>query len=109
MNFGNEKRSSVRHPYKGGITFCLFNHRNSMEAESVDVSAEGLKFRSNCALKPDTTICIRTIQVRDQHHPHGAGDCLRSLTLAKVKWCRGISGSDSTHYEVGARFYPPDY
>ena len=46
MNFGNEKRSSVRHPYKGGITFCLFNHRNSMEAESVDVCADGLKFRT---------------------------------------------------------------
>jgi hypothetical protein len=80
-----------------------------MEAESLDVCAEKLKFKSNCALKPNTTICIRSIHSRDKDHPKGLCDCLQSIALAKVKWYREISGSDSTYYEVGALFYPPDY
>ena len=53
--------------------------------------------------------CMRAIQAREKHHPRGAGDCLQWMALANVNWCREISGSDFTRFEVGARFYLPDY
>ena len=109
MNFGYEKRSSVRHLYRGSIKFSIFNQRDCLEAESVDVCTQGLKFRSNRALKPGTTICIRAARSKDSCSSDGAGDCLRLTALAKVKWCREIDGSKVSHYEVGARYYLPDY
>jgi hypothetical protein len=79
-----------------------------MQAESVDVSAKGLRFRSNWALKPGTTICIRTTRSKDGCRPEGAADCLQSTALANVKWCREIDGSKAPHCEVGARYCLPD-
>jgi len=104
-----EKRSSERRPHKGAITFSIFNHQKCLEAQSLDYSTNGLKFKSTCALRPGTTICIRVKPGQRGPRPDRLCESLPSMSLAEVKWCRALEGADASFYEVGVRYYPPDY
>ncbi|UCD82295.1 MAG: hypothetical protein JSW26_12985 [Desulfobacterales bacterium] len=109
MNFKTEKRSSGRLRHQGAITFSIFNQQNCIDAQSLDYSTYGLKFKSLCALRPGTTICIRVKPGQRGSRPDCFGQSMRSLALAEVKWCREIEGSNACRYEVGVHYYPPDY
>jgi hypothetical protein len=109
MSVKTEKRSSKRLPHRSAITFSIFNRQDCIDAQSLDYSTNGLKFKSTCALRSGTTICIR-IQPGQRCAPPGHfSGSLPSVGLAEVKWCRPIEGSDNTLYEVGVRYYPPKY
>jgi hypothetical protein len=110
MKLKTEKRSSERRPHQGAITFSIFNQQDCVDAQALDCSTNGLKFKSTSALNPGTTICIRVKPGQRASSP----DCLRdsimpSVGLAEVKWCRPMEGSDTTLYEVGVHYYPPKY
>jgi len=109
MNLKAEKRSSERHPHQGAITFSIFNRQKCVDAQSLDYSTNGLKFKCTCILQPGTTICIRTKSGQDGSSPDRFPKRLPSVGLAEVKWCRQLDGSESSLYEVGVRYYPPDY
>lgn len=109
MNLKTEKRSSERHPRQGAITFSIFNRQNYMDGQSLDYSSNGLKFKSNCALQPGTTICIRIKPGQGSAGPDCLCERLPSVGLAEVKWCRPLDGSENSLYEVGVRYHPPDY
>jgi hypothetical protein len=109
MGVKTEKRSSERRPHHGAITFSIFNQQNCIDAQSLDYSNNGLKFKSTCALNPGTTICIRVKPGQRAASPDGLRDSLPSMGLAEVKWCRPLYGNESSLYEVGVRYHPPDY
>lgn len=109
MNLKTEKKSSERHPRERAITFSIFNRQNFMDGHLLDYSTNGLKFKSTCALQPGTTICIRVKSGQGGSQPDRFPERLPSVCLAEVKWCRQLEGSDSSFYEVGVRYYPPDY
>ena len=104
-----EKRSSERRPHKGAISFSIFNQRKCLEAQSLDYSTNGLKFKSTCALRPGTTICIRVKPSQRGSRHDSLRNSLPLVGLAEVKWCRAIEGSETSIYEVGVHYYPPDY
>jgi hypothetical protein len=109
MKLKTEKRSSERLPCRSAITFSIFNRQNCIDAQSLDYSTNGLKFKSTCVLRPGTTICIR-IKPGQRCSPRDRfSGSLPSVGLAEVKWCRPMEGSDTTLYEVGVRYYPPKY
>ena len=109
MSLPTEKRTSVRYLHQGDITFSIFNQQDWVDGQSIDYCTEGLKFQSICALHPGTTIYIRVKPGECSSQPNGFCECLRSATLAEVKWCREIDGTDVSLYEVGVRYYPPHY
>ena len=104
-----EKRSSERQPHQGAITFSIFNRQKCIDAQSLDYSSNGLRFKSTCVLQPGTTICIRVKPGQGGSRPESFSKRLPSVGLAEVKWCRQLDGSDSSFYEVGVHYYPPDY
>ena len=109
MSVKSEKRSSERLPHRSAISFSIFNRRRCIDAQSLDCSTHGLKFKSTCALRPGTTICIR-IKPGQRCPPPGCYlEGVTSVGLAEVKWCRAVEGSGATLYEVGVRYYLPDY
>ncbi len=109
MKLKTEKRSSERLPYRSAITFSIFNRQDCLEAQSLDFSGNGLKFKSTSILRPGTTICIRVKPGQRGSRPDRFSESLPSVGLAEVKWCRPIEGTDTTFYEVGVRYYPPKY
>jgi hypothetical protein len=109
MDSMEEKRSSERHPHNASLVFSVFNHRNCVDARSIDYCADGLKFKSSCALHPGTTICIRIKRGYRDFHPGSFLESVGSVSLAEVKWCRELDDADALHYEVGVRYYPPYY
>jgi hypothetical protein len=109
MNLRTEKRSSERRPHKGAITFSIFNRQNCVDAQALDYGTNGLKFKSNCALQPGTTICFRVKPEKRGSRQKCACEGLPSVALAEVKWCRIMNGSDASFYEVGVHYYPPHY
>jgi hypothetical protein len=104
-----EKRTSERHHHQGTITFSIFNRQKCIDAQSLDYSKNGLRFKSTCALQPGTTICIRVKSGQGGSRPDRLAKSMPSVGLAEVKWCRQLDGSESPFYEAGVRYYPPDY
>ena len=104
-----EKRTVERHPHQGTITFSIFNRKKCIDAQSLDYSTNGLKFKSPCVLQPGTTICIRLKSEQGGLQSDRFAKSMPSLGLAEVKWCRQLDGSENSFYEVGVRYYPPDY
>jgi hypothetical protein len=74
MNLKTEKRSAERYPHEGAITFSIFNQQNCIDAQSLDYSKNGLKFRSTCSLRPGSTICIRVKSGRRRADPDRLND-----------------------------------
>ena len=108
MDLKNERRSSERRPHHGAITFSIFNQQNCIDAQSLDCSTNGLKFKSTCALQAGTTICIR-VKPGPRGRRGTLHDSLPSLGLAEVKWCRAIDEPNASVYEVGVHYHPPAY
>ena len=94
---------------QSAITYSIFNHQKFLDAQSIDYSPDGLKFKATCALKPGTTICIRIKPGQRGLLPDRLSKSLPSVFLAEVKWCRQLEGADSSLYEVGVSYYPPRY
>ena len=104
-----DKRTWERRSYAAPITFSYFNKVHCYEAQTVNYCAGGLRFKSEVFLHPGATIYIRV----KNNHSNGACRCdcrgLRSVTLAEVKWCKEFIDETEPFYEVGARYYEPDY
>ena len=104
-----EKRAFERHGYDAEIAFSYFNKKHSYNAEILNFGLGGMCFKSNLALQPGATICIRFIK----NHPDGSssGYCegLRSVALAEIKWCNELPGSEASYYGVGAKYFGPVY
>lgn len=109
MSVKTERRSSERLPNRSAISFSIFNRRNSIDAQSLNCSTNGLKFKSTWALRPGTTICIRIKPDQCCSPSNWSLEGLPSVGLAEVKWCRPVEGSRTTIFEVGVRYYPPKY
>jgi hypothetical protein len=109
MNAYIDKRACKRCRYTAIIEFSYFNKKHCYEAQTLNHCDEGMCFKSEVAIQPGATICIRV----KNFHPNGAciGDCrgLRSLILAEAKWCKEILNETEHFYEIGAKYYQPEY
>jgi hypothetical protein len=105
----SNKRVCERRRHTAIIEFSYFNKRHCFEGQTLNHCDDGICFKSEVALKPGATVSVR---IRN-FHPHGArnGDCrgLRSIALAKIKWCKEILDETEPIYEIGARYFQPPY
>jgi hypothetical protein len=104
-----EKRACGRHGYAADIAVSYFNKKHAHIAEIQNLGAGGMCFKSNLALQPGATICIRFLK----KHPDGSGNSfcegLHLVTLADVKWCHKATGSKALPYGVGVKYFEPVY
>jgi hypothetical protein len=109
MNAYTDKRACERLRHTATIEFSYFNKQHCYEAQTLNHCGEGMCFKTEVSLQPGATVCIRL----KNFSPHGAcnGDCrgLRSLTLAEAKWCKEIINETETFYEIGVKYYHPEY
>ena len=104
-----EKRSSERCSYTASIRLARFNAENWLEAQTLNHSMDGMCVQSRVQFKPETAILIRV------NHCVSNGSCscdfegLPTTTLGKIKWCREASDASSSFYEIGVKYYLPDY
>jgi hypothetical protein len=104
-----DKRACERRSYAAPAAFSYFNKEQFYEAQTINHCAGGLRFKSEVFLQPGATVFIKVKKL----HPNDSGSdgCqgLRSVTLAEVKWCKAFTDETEPFYEVGARYYEPDY
>lgn len=109
MKVHAEKRAYKRYPYITPIEFSYFNKRQAFENYTLNICLEGMNFKSDIYLKPGSSILIRT----KEFNPNGActDDCKgkRTITLAEVKWCKEVVDANDSFYEVGVKYYEPEY
>ncbi len=109
MKAYKDKRTFDRRRYTATIEFSYFNRDHYYEAQTLNHSDEGMCFKSEISLRPGATVLIRVKNL----HPNGAcnGDCwgLRSITLAEAKWCKEILTDTGSFYEIGVKYFQPEY
>ena len=109
MKSYTDKRACERHNHNAAIAFSYFNKDRFYEAQTLNHCAGGMRFKSEVFLQPGATLYIRVKKI----HPNGIckGDCreLRSVTLAEVKWCKECLNETEPIYEIGAKYYEPEY
>jgi hypothetical protein len=109
MKTYEEKRACDRHGYAADIAFSYFNQVSSFGAQTLNLGAGGMCFKSNLRLQPGATVYIRL----KKSHPNGtgSGSCegLRSVTLAEVKWCSELPEATALSYGVGVKYFNPVY
>jgi hypothetical protein len=99
-----ERRISGRTVCSGWIRFARFDEEETVAANLIDFSAEGLGFFSTAELKPGSALRVQV------EHVETAGSglfpcCLvRSLGIAEVKWCRAVGDRWHTVYAAGAKY-----
>ena len=109
MKTYTDKRACERRTYTAPIAFSYFNKEHFFNAQTLNYGSGGICFRSPTFLQPGATVYIRV----KKFHPNGSctGDCpgLRSVTLAEVKWCKEFLNETEPFYEIGVKYYQPDY
>ncbi len=109
MKTNAEKRACERHSYTAPIVFSYFNKENCFEAQTFNLCAGGMCFKSNFFLQPGATDYIRVKKIDPNNSSTGLCDGLRSVTLAQVKWCDEELDADVFSYGVGVKYYEPHY
>ena len=104
-----DKRACERHDYCAGIEISYFNGKPAHGAEILNLGLGGMCFKSNVALQPGATICVRL--TNNDKNDAGTDYCegMRLIALADVKWCREIPGTKPLSYGVGVKYYGPAY
>jgi len=99
-----EKRRTERIPFDTEIVFTYFiaNKEGQYRARTFNHSTDGLGFKTNFSLGKGAGVYIRAA---DDRVCSGSLACLRTTTLAEVKWCRETSDAAGLNYRVGVRYY----
>jgi len=87
----NDRRRFPRFNAKWRLKYQCSPKEKPVEQDVLDISGGGVRFRTNHAIEPGTTLTIEL-----EAHPLPAS----ILASAKVVWCRRIE----ERYEVGAEF-----
>ena len=109
MTAYNEKRSYERCPYETPIWLTRFNTGQWLEAQTLNHCMDGMCVKLNFYFQPGTPVLIRV-----KNYPSdGSCTCnfegLPTITLGEIKWYR--EHPDITHpsYDVGVKYYAPEY
>lgn len=97
-----EKRCARRIPADVNIVFTRFVTRNEAKffAKTFDYSTEGMAFESKYPLRKGDSLFIRA-----ESPCPSRGECLRTATLAEVKWCREVPRKFASNFRTGVKYY----
>lgn len=101
----SERRTNRRYDCDATIKWSFFCGHLFYHGRTLNFSTGGLYFETDVALKPGATILIR-IEAYGAAAPRTADHaCLRTISLAEVKWCRDLEHNGETFFGAGARYH----
>jgi hypothetical protein len=110
-----EKRTDRRHECEAKIKWMQFNRVSFnygqeifYRARVLNFSRGGLYFETEYPLTPGITILFRIEVSRGGASNLEKCECLRTISLADVKWCRDLVKNGESYFGIGAR-YPVHY
>ena len=97
------RRRAERYRSDARIKWSYFNRNRFYDAKVSNFSQDGIYFETPHKIKPGTTILIRLETLTSNNMKSAEAVCLRTVSLADVKWCTKSSTDDDNNYGVGAR------
>jgi hypothetical protein len=99
-----EKRSQVRYDDRGTVICSYFNADRCYDGQALNFCQKGMCFCSDGSFKPGTTVLIRLAQGPTGQSVRHADGAVRSMTLARVQWCRPDKDKPGCRYTSGVQY-----
>jgi len=99
-----EKRSQTRFYEKGSVVCSHFNFENGCHAQLLNFSPSGMCIRTDRFFKPGASVFIRIANCPRSDAVRQEEGGMRSVTLARVQWCRNDEEKSGHSYTSGLRY-----
>jgi len=99
----DERRLERRYECEAKIKWSYFITGGLFDAKTLNCSPNGIYFETPNEVKSGTTIQIRIETLLSKNTRSDEPNCLRSVSLAEVKWCRESSNDGDRYFGVGVR------
>jgi hypothetical protein len=99
------RRMEKRYDCEAKIKWSYFNKDRYFDAKILNCSQNGTYFETPHEIKPGVTILIRVENLISKNMISDEHLCLRTVSLADVKWCRDSSQDGNSCFGVGARHF----
>lgn len=98
-----EKRMYERYNCEALIKWSYFNQDRFFDAKILNFSKDGCYFETSSAVRPNTTIFIRLENLFTKNISLSEHECLRTVSIGEVRWCKEFSKDGQSYYTVGVR------
>lgn len=98
-----EKRMHERHHCEAITKWSYFNKEKFFEAKIFNFSRNGIYFETPHELKPGAIVFVRLETLLSKNMSLDDHECLRTITLGEVKWCKELSADGANYFGVGIR------
>jgi hypothetical protein len=99
-----EKRIDRRHRCEASIAWGCFNDKKMFRAKMLNYSKDGMYFESEVNLKEGVNIYFQMNDCLFDASDPERYEGLRSVSLARVKWCKDIGGKKAKHFGFGVKY-----
>lgn len=105
----NKKITNKDYRHHSLLTFTYFNtsYLNSQhhyEGQKVSHTPDGLRFMTSLNIIPGETLLIKLNCGSSEYPSQEAWEGYRSITLAKVLWCRPVNDKTDSRFMVGVKY-----
>ena len=97
------RRKTERYKSEATIKWSYFNKDNFYDAKICNFSQDGVYFETSHRIKPGTTILIRLETLTSNNMKSAETVCLRTVSLADVKWCSESLIDGTNNFGIGVR------
>ena len=98
-----EKRAYQRYNCEALIKWSYFNKDRLFDAKIVNFSKAGFSFETSSEIRPHATIFTRLENLFTKNMSLFEHECLRTVSIGEVKWCKELSKDGRRYYVVGVR------
>jgi hypothetical protein len=98
-----EKRMYERYNCETLIKWSYFNQDKFFDAKIFNFSKNGCYFETSSAIRPNATIFIRLENLFTKNMSLSEYECLRTISIGEVRWCKELSKDGLSYYSVGVR------
>jgi len=103
----SDKRIACNIPIPVHISF--FDSKKSIKAQLVNHCMNGISFISDQDFFPGAAIIFRVAYCTLNDTVKQDLECLPSIRIGEVRWCRQLAAESSAAYGVGVKYYPQVY
>jgi hypothetical protein len=103
----SDKRIACKIPIPVHISF--FDSKHSIKAQLMDHCMNGISFISDQDFFLGSAIIFRVAYCILKDTGNSDLECLPSIRIGEVRWCRKLAAESSAAYGVGVRYFPQVY
>jgi len=99
----DRRRVEKRYACEAKIKWSYFNTIKLFEANILNCSPNGIYFETLHEIKTGATVLIRIENFESKNMMPDATHCLRTISLASVKWCKESFNDGDRYFRAGVR------